>query len=305
MRVSLCMAFLEPVIDLDSARELLRRVVPDWEGLLEHLESSGGRLKFLLEVNSMIVNLRIENYPLLYENTAAIANVLAPAFMDSNEISAFNVKVENASPADRGQMIADALVDLDTLDPAFDFSKSDEEKQQASESLAALDPKTQEEISKFWQHLMMGTFALFYDYLSIAVHGEKLTALVAQAKNGDDAAFGKAIQIDGRILIVIPYFKDRYSRAITEDHEDFRAMVSRKLSSPPYKGRIEHKSLWMTFAFLESVGLLYALPREELLDLCNDVGVGESGQPIDDVKNLNKRLSLYREFQNRGALSTP
>lgn len=299
------MEFSGPIIDLDSARELLRRAVPTWKDLLEHLESSGGRLKFLPEVSSMIANLRIDNYPLLYENTAAIGNVLAPAFMDTNDMVAFNVEVENASPAGRGQMIADMLVNLDAIDPAFDFSGSDAEKQQAKEAFAALDPKTQKEAVDFFQRLMMGSLASFFDYLAIAVHGEKLTSLVAQAKNGDDEAFGKAVQIDGRILIVLPYFKDRYARAITEDHENFRIMVSRKLSSPPYKGRIEHKSLWMTFAFLEGVGLLSVLPRNELLDLCNDVGVGDSGQPIEDVKNLNKRLSLYREFQSRGTLSTP
>ena len=37
------------LVDLDSARELLRRAVPTWEEILEHLESSGGRLKFLPE----------------------------------------------------------------------------------------------------------------------------------------------------------------------------------------------------------------------------------------------------------------
>lgn len=299
------MAFLQPVIDIHSARELLRHVVSDWEGLLEHLESSGGRLKFLPEVSSVIANLRIENYPLLYENAAAIGNILAPALMDANEIVAFNVEVENASPADRGRMMVEMVGDIDALDPAFDLAKSDEEKQQANEAFSKLDSKTQNEAVDFYQRMMMASFASFFDYLSIAVHGEKLTSLVAQAKNGDDEAFGKAVQIDARILIVIPYFKNRYACAITEDHENFRVMVSRKLSSPPYKGRIEHKSLWMTFAFLEGVGLLYTLPRDELLDLCNDVGVGESGQPMEDVKNLNKRLSLYREFQNRGALSTP
>ena len=186
------MAFSGPLIDFASARELLRRAVPTWEELLDHLESSGGRLKFLPEVSSMIANLRIDNYPLLYENPAAIGNVVAPAFMDLPDIAAFNVAAENASPAGRGQMIADMLVSLDALDPVFDYPKSDAEKQQAKEAFAKLDSKTQNKAADFFQRMMMASFASFFDYLSIAVHGEKLTSLVAQAKNGDDEAFGKA-----------------------------------------------------------------------------------------------------------------
>lgn len=47
--------------------------------------------------------------------------------------------------------------------------------------------------------------AIFYEQLSIMVHGEKLTALVARAKTGDDVGFLKAIQIDKRILSKIEY----------------------------------------------------------------------------------------------------
>ncbi len=82
-------------------------------------------------------------------------------------------------------------------------------------------------------------------------------------------------------------------------------MVSRKRAAPPYKGRIIHKSLLMTFAFLEGCGLLSTLTGERLLDFCNDVGVGASGHRIEDVKNLQKRLAEYRRFQKSGRVSTP
>lgn len=297
------MALPSPIIDLDSARELLRQAVPMWEELLEHLESSGGRLRFRPEVTTMISDLRIDHYPLLYENAAGIGNFLARALMGPEALAAFGKELESASPAGRGRIIADGIVQLDALGDPFDRTES--EKEEAQKVFATLDQKTQQETSMALRRLMMVFFVLFYEQLSIAVLGEKLTSLVAQAKNGNAEAFGKAIQIDGRILTVIPYFKDRYARAITEDHENFRIMVSRKLSLPPYKGRIEQKALWMTFAYLEGVGLLYALPREKLLDLCNKVGAGKSGEPIDDVNNLNKCLARYREFQERGKLSTP
>lgn len=294
-----------PVIDLLSARELLRFAVPSWEDMLNHLESSGGRLKFRAELSATLTHLGITDYPLIYENPNAIGGILMRAFVAPGEVKAFNTKLEEASPAGRVQILRDQVGELGDLDEMFEFPDTEEKKMRALADFDALDAQTRDEAVRFSQNLLMAVFAQFYEYLSIAVHGEKLSSLVAQAKRGNDLAFGKAVQIDGRILTVIPYFKDRHARASTEDHESFLTMVSRKRASAPYKGKIAHKSLWMTFAFLESCGLLSTVTGEELLDLCNDVGVGKTGPRIEDVKNIQKRLAEYRKFQKRGALSTP
>lgn len=290
----------KPLIDLDAARELLKHAVPAWVEILEQLESSGGRLGFSKEVSTIFTNLKIENYPLLYENPEAIGSLLLAGLMGEAEAEVFCAELEQSSPVERGRIMASLLHDLDMFDPVFDLAKSDEEKLQAQAAFALLDPQVQKDVVDIQQRLWMSAFVTFFDYLSVAVHGQRLTSLVAQAKSGDDEAFGKAVQIDGRILTVIPYFKERFARAIMEDQEGFRSMVASKLQRPPYKGRIEHKALWMTFAFLDGIGLLYAVAREQLLDLCNEVGACQSGYPIDDVKNLSKRLSLYREFQGKG-----
>jgi len=250
-------------------------------------------------------NLGITDYPLIYENPNAIGGMLMRAFVAPSETQTFTMKLEGASPSDRIQILSDQLGDLGELERMFEFPDSEAEKRRALADFDALDAETKREAIQFSQRLLMAAFAQFYEYLSIAVHGEKLSSLVAQAKQGNDLAYGKAVQIDGRILTVIPYFKDRHARASTEDHEHFLSMISRKQSSPPYKGKIAHKSLWMTFAFLESCGLLSELTGEELLDLCNDVGVGKTGPRIEDVKNLQKRLAEYRKFQKRGVPSTP
>jgi hypothetical protein len=294
-----------PIIDLHAARELLRQAVPTWEEFLGELEAAGGRLKFRPELCSAVTNLKIDTYPLLYERPEAVGLLLMQAVMDPAEIAAFNFEAENASPSERGRTVAEIAEQLDCLDSLFDFPDSAEDQARAVTAFEALDQESKQAAVKFVQYAMMGALVMFYEYLSVAVHGEKLSSLVAKAKSGDDQAYGKAVQIDGRILAVIPYFRDRYARASTEDHEDFLAMVSRKRAAPPYKGRITHKSLLMTFAFLEGCGLLSTLTGEGLLDLCDDVGVGASGQRMEDVKNLQKRLTEYRRFQKRGGVSTP
>ena len=114
------------------------------------------------------------------------------------------------------------------------------------------------------------------------------------------------MQIDKRILTTIPYFKQRFERGTLEGEQKFSDALAYRLQCPPYKGKIRYKSLWMAFAFLDMVGLLDELKHQEILDLCDEAGIGAHANRIDDVKYLTKRLAEYRAFQKRGlVLSTP
>jgi hypothetical protein len=253
-----------PIIDVVSARELLRQTVPAWEDFLGELEATGGQLKFRRELSSVLSNLNIDNYTLLYERPEAVGVLLMQAVMDPEEIVAFNLEAANASPFERGQIVVELVAQFEGLDSMLTFHGSKEDEARAREAFEALDAETKHGVVKFVQHFLAGALVMFYEYLSVAVHGEKLSSLVAKAKSGDDCAYAKAVQIDGRIPLIVPYFKERYARVCTEDHEEFLATVNRKRASPPYKSRMTHKSLFMTFAFLEGCGLLQSFSGEEL-----------------------------------------
>ena len=294
-----------PLVDLESAKELLREAVPTWEAFLDELESAGGRLKFRGELSTAISNLKISNYPLLYERPEAAGLLLMQAFMEPDEFLSFNTELMEAAPYERGEVLTEMVGQLESMEATLKFPKSVEEEVRAREAFAALDDQSKAAAIKLTQAALMAVLVMFYEYLSVAVHGEKLSSLVKRAKSGDDVAYGKAVQIDGRILSSVPFFKDRYDRASTEDDEEFLSMVSRKRSAAPYKGKLTHKSLWMTFALLDDCGLLWSVRREDLLDLCNEVGIATKGEQLEDVKNLNKLLDRYRRFQKGGGRSTP
>jgi hypothetical protein len=146
---------------------------------------------------------------------------------------------------------------------------------------------------------------MFHEYVSVAVHGVPLTTLIQWAKTGDDDAFGKAIQIDGRILTGLPYFAERYAQARLEGNKLFLRMVANKTDSPGYKGRLKQKSIWLVIALLDIFGLLEAMSGEEMLDFCNEVGSNDGDTPIEDVKNMLKRVATYKSYQKAGPMSTP
>ena len=272
---------------------------PVWVLFLENIESSGGRLKFPPEIAAWFESPQIETYPLLYENPDAGPVIPSSVGFDFpfDELQAIL-----ATPETRGQVAKEFLASLNALDPIFDFPSTPAEEEKRGEALAALDDEFRAQVEQLWAPVMRLMLAQFYDYLSVVVHGEKLSSLVAQAKTGNDEAFGKAVQIDDRIPSTIPYFKSRKARAKYEGDQKFLAMVGRKTFNPSYKGRIEHKAVWVTFAYLQTFGLLSGFTGEQLLDFCQSLGIAED---IVDVKNMQKILARFSEFQKRGGLSTP
>lgn len=294
------------LIDRASAAEFLRVAAHDWAWLISKLESDDGQLRFPPQVTRAIVNLKIDSYPLLYENEASMGLIVFGAFLTKDELIDLSNELETQSPEERGQAVRNFLDSVSSFDQAFKLPRTVEEEQQALAQFEMLPLEERAEAIKIAQHIWMGTLTMFFQSLSVMVHGEKLTSLVAQAKNGNDWAFCKAVQIDKRILTTIPYFRQRFERATLEGDQDFCDALAYRLQCPPYKGKIRHKSLWMAFAFLDLVGLLDTLKHQEILDICDSAGVGGFANRIEDVKHLSKRLADFRRFRGYGlTLSTP
>ena len=294
-----------PIVDVDTVKDLLLEVAPDWSEFLDTLESSGGRLEFREELGEAVSRLNIGNYPRLYENEAAAGHMMGVAMLGAEGLSELDAAMASASPTERGAMLREIGTELEEVFIAFDLNVSADTKASANAAFNALSPDEQVEAVKFAQRVLMVLLAVLHQQLSIMVHGEKLSALISRAKLGDDAAFLKAIQIDKRILSQIPYFDDRFQRAHMRGERPFITAVSRKLEAPPYAGRIEHKKLWLAFSLLDGVGLLDACDGNALLDLLHEVGVVDDQRPIYDVKNLHKLKARYRAFQALQAVSTP
>lgn len=299
------MSLPSPILPLESVVECLRSGIPDAEWMIREIESQDGWFRFPSFITNVITNLRLESYPLLYISEGAIVGALLKGFMTSEELIQFNADAESATLEERGQFIEE-LGELATeFVDGFQFPKTPAQQETARKAFLALSPDEQREAIKISQHFFLFFLPSFHQYLSLMVHGEKLTSLVAQAQSGNDDAFVKAIQIDRRILTEMPYFKSRFGRAQDEADRDFSDKVAYRLKAPPYRGKIRHKSLWLAFAITEQAGWLDALSYRELLEICDEVGVGGYENRIQSEKHLGNRLREYREFQKRGVVTTP
>lgn len=291
-------------LDLKSTTTILRSFIPDAEWFLAQIESQQGRFKFPPYLSNIIVNLKLESYPLLYQNEGAIGAMMFRGFMTTEELKKLATDLEKATPEERGEFLLDFSNDLNQSLDHFEIPKTPAEQIEAQNRFNGFTPEQKEESVKISQHFFCSFFASFYQTLSIMVHGEKLTSLVAQAKAGNDEAFVKAVQIDKRILTTIPYFIDRYSRAHDEDNSNFYDQLSYRLQCPPYKGKIRHKTLWLTFSILDQLNLMDNLSHPQILKICDEAGVGGYENRIQSVKHLSNRLDDFRKFQKRGLITT-
>lgn len=297
---------MQIAVDVTSAARLIQLMAPDWLWLLRYIESEDGYVRFPPVFTQWIKNLNIGNYPGLYEDERAIGAILVKAFLSDEQVGQLNTELEACSSEERGQLLLEYIGNLGEEIDAIELPKTPAAQKLAETRFLAMSEEERQCSVEFAQRFLMGMLAGFYQSLSIMVHGEKLTALVAQAKAGDDKAFAKAVQIDKRILHALPYFNDRFAAANSEGEREFVELVTTHMSRPPYKGKIRHKALYLAFSLLDQLGVLDKIKHAELLDLCTLAGLDSHANRIDDVKNMSKRLAEYRKFQrNGGALSTP
>lgn len=139
---------------------------------------------------------------------------------------------------------------------------------------------------------------IFY-YLSLMTHGENIVDLIKKAKNGDDDAFCKAIQIDRTLIYEIPYFRERVFRAQLSDDRAFLNDFSTHFKGKIFGHKLSYPKLWLLFAILEDEGFL-DIPLDRLLNVCEQAGVYGKNWGVNDTNTLSKRRREYK--RKRGTL---
>lgn len=291
-------------IDKDKAISLVINLAPEYSKILEDFQGPGGWLKLPKKFLNMRTKLNIENYPELYNDERAPGTALFMAILGKDEFLAWTREV-NSLPMEQQKAVLDEFIsEFDQLDIS-DYCPPDTEEadQQALVEFNQLPQAEQKEITCKSQFFWGYVFAQFYNTLSVMIHGERLTSLVAKARAGDQLAFCKAIQIDRTILTHHPYFSERHQRAAENGEEEFLAKIAYRERNPTLKGKIRYPALYMVFSLLESLSWLDDLTHQEILDICDRANLDRFQNRIEDVNYVTKRLREYRRFQKSGGVS--
>lgn len=134
-----------PLVPKESAAKFLASVIPDTEWLLSKIESEQGWFRFPPVLTRIITNLKIEFYPLFYENENAIGLLLQRALFSESAITEINQGFETASPQERGEMIEWLTAGIDAFMEGVNFPKTPHEEEEAQAQFDALSSEEQAE----------------------------------------------------------------------------------------------------------------------------------------------------------------
>ncbi|HSI96511.1 MAG TPA: hypothetical protein VK938_10560 [Methylophilaceae bacterium] len=292
-------------LDKELTRQIIVQVAPQYIELLRELQSNNKWVRLPDKFEDIFKRWRLDSYVIVFDDEKHISNCLGLFLMGQEGYKKFNDEIA-ALPIEEQQHFASEWL-RDLLDESTWswmeglFPNTPEKEMIAKERFEALSPDDKTEALKrgawFW-HLFFGWF---YQYLSVMLHGEKLTSLVAKAKSGDLDAFVKAVHIEPRLLDSHPFFKARFEsarnkEAVDKSERNFLMRIGTSLAKRGGPGRISYPGLYVTFTILEIAGWLDGgFTHEEILDLCDEAGLDRWQNRIEDVNYLTKRLSEYRK----------
>lgn len=291
-------------INRDLTRKLIVSLAPQYAEMLRDLQSPGLWAKILRKYDDLFRGVGADAYVSLFDDERKIHLTLWCALLGEDGFKGLSAEVSAMSPAEQ-QSWVNGVVDATQGSWVEAMIPDTPEKEAAARrGHEALSGEEKAAASKqagfFWAFL----FASFHEYLSLMVHGRKLTLLVAQAKAGDEAAFCMAVHIEPRLLKHHPYFFERHLQAQNKRETAFLKRVGHALAKPTLTGRISYPSLYMVFAMLDAAGWLEGgFTHEDLLDICDEAGLDRYQDRIEDTNALTKCLGDYRRWQKVNNLS--
>lgn len=286
-------------LSLSYITQFLKEVIPEYEEMLVSIEKKGGYLNIPPEINDVIAKLKIDNYPEFYRDESKLIRLLLLGSMPAEQLNAAGETINALTGNDQVAALEDFTSQLaKNSTEIFDhIPETEADKVIAKAAFDNLTEAEQSEAIKQAQISLSAFLATFFNVMSMMVHGRKLTDLVHAAEAGDDHAYCLAIQIDKRILS-LPYFKERRSKAELEQDLVFLNSINYRIINPLLRGKIRHRTLWLTLAFLDMLDYLDgSLSYSDLLGLLDEVGIGGYGSRIEDESALGKRIREYRKFQ--------
>lgn len=279
---------------------ILKILVPQFEEILQDIRSGHGLLNFPSAFQELLSKEGLPSWAKFYEDPLKLKALTLKALLGNQQtkelIEQFKDKSEDEKIAFREELKTE-LIESGALAATFDNVTT----ASLDEARESWNTMTGEEQTEGQVHLFLVLYSMItqiHYYLALMTFGCSICDLVAKAKKGDDDAFFKAVQIDKTILTDIPYFRKRLLIAHTGCEPQFFANLSNAIKGPLLGKKLSYPMLMLVFAVLDDEGFL-DLPLDQLMDICEEVGVYGREFGIEDVNSLRLRRKYYREKTGR------
>jgi hypothetical protein len=295
-------------LDRKLAVEFIQVALPQFDEMLKDIEHHNGWVGVAEPLFKVMKNLTISNWPEAYllesakwrdMHACATLNLM----MSKEEVTEFS-SLFNASNDDEKNSIEEALIQDMTKAVQKDCdSLSEEQIAEEKEKFSNLSDVEKGEKIRQTQHCAISVITSFLNYLSLMVHGYRLTDLVQKAQTGSDDAFFMAIQIDRTLLVKLPYFAERFWRASVCGDSNFFEFLAYRLKNPTIRGQIRYHTLWLLFAMLDDMEILdRELANEDILTIYKSISESHVCRPIDDSSYVRKQRAKYVSLKRQTKL---
>lgn len=291
------------MLSKESALRVTKKCAPLYAEVFQDLKSEGGRVK----ISGRFAKIRsnVASYVQLYDDERKPGMALLLGLLGDDGVKALNEDSATWSETEISEFLEELASDdaQDELLGGLEIPETEAEWIEQEEQFASLSEEQKASSIRVGAFFWSGFFAQFFNTLALMTHGATLITLVTKALEKDDEAFCKAVQVDRFLLTHHPFFIARKQHAQDEGDTDFLNALAYRENNPNLKGKIRYPALFMLFGILESLQWLDKLKHEEILDLCDEIGLDRFQNRIEDVTYLTKRLADYRRFQKSSVLS--
>ena len=286
-----------------TAIDFAKKWTPVYAELFQELKRDGGRV--VLDNRFSVIRQNIGTYVTLYDDERKIGYVMVKALMGEEGLKEFELEAAQWSEQELSEFAQYSFseeLEKDLLE-LLNFPESDAEWKRRETAFHALPESEKTDATTREICLFSGIFCQLFNTLALMTHGAKLTTLVPKAIAGSEEAFLKAVQVDRYLLTHHPYFVQRKREAQDRGEEGFLRKLAFRESNPNLAGKIQYPALFMLFGILESIQWLEDLSHDEILDICDEIGLDRYQNRIEDTNYLTKRLINYRNWQKSGGVS--
>jgi hypothetical protein len=288
------------IVHLTSVVEFMRLLLPDIQEVITDIEKDGGYLNFADKLTALLTRDGLRPWSSFYEKPQSINGLVARSLFDKVELAELESMLQALPPEkaselrrDIQQNAVDSLRELD-VDQALSVTED-----QATAMWLSMGSEGQKQAEIQLYMMLYSMMTLIHNYFALLTYGRRIWDLVEDAKSGDDDAFLKAVRVDRTVLFGIPYFQKRLVRAQVGKDPDFHRKLANAIKAKPLGAKFSHKMLMFVFMVLEDEGLLYDLSQEQLMDVCEDLGVYGSAYGVEDSASLRKLLNKYKRRTRR------
>lgn len=279
---------------------LIKSLLPSFKEFLSDVDAGHGFFNFPSPLIELFLKDGLPPWATYYEDPRKIKSLGTHTLIGHENISELRELFNSLSSQEQIEVknnLNQTVLELDLLgDSPEDIDNLLEEETHKPKA-----SKTEDEESVGLQQLYLGMYSFITTMsyaLALMSFGKSMCDLVKDAKKGDEDAFCNAVQVDKTVLTGIPFFQKRLIKAQLGSEPEFLHKLSLAIRGPSLGKKLSFPLLMFVFALLDDEGFL-EMPLNDLMAVCEDIGVYGREFGIEDTESLRKRRKYYREQTGR------